>query len=289
MRSEELRCCPACGQRTPQRFCYSKWGYDIVRCCECGLGSTVLEKNFDPGVVYNESYFAGGRRDGYADYVGSEKVLRREFLAVLRAILASGAARGKLVEIGCAYGYFLHVARSRFDVFGLDLCAEAVQFARAAGLDVVCGPASEEVFADKGPFDVAVMLDVIEHLPKPAEVLTLIHRHLSAEGRLVLTTGDWGAPISRLMGGAWRLMTPPQHMFFFTRESMFRLVDRTGFEVVSFVHPWKRVPLSLVLYQLARMAGITPRRLPWLKGVGVTVNLFDAMRIIAVKRGTQPR
>jgi len=284
MRAEGPGECPACGHAAPRRFCFRKSGYDIVRCCECGLGSSVGPEDFDPATFYDASYFTGGRRDGYDDYVGHAKVLHREFRSVLRAILASGSTEGRLMEIGCAYGFFLQEAQSHFRVFGVEVSPDAVRFAQARGLDVVCGFPSEEIFEKKGPFDVVVMLDVIEHLPNPAEVLGLIHRHLSPEGRLVLTTGDWGAPVSRLMRAAWRLMTPPQHMFFFTRKSMCGLLQRTGFTVVDFGHPWKHVPLGLILYQLERMSGLTQRPLRWLGGVGITVNLFDAMRVIAVKR-----
>jgi hypothetical protein len=44
------------------------------------------------------------------------------------------------------------------------------------------------------------------------------------------------------------------------------------------------VPVSLVAYQLQRMAGITPRNVSWLKGLALPINLGDAMRVIAVKK-----
>ena len=52
-------------------------------------------------------------------------------------------------------------------------------------------------------------------------------------------------------------MTPPQHLSFFTPASMRKMLAGAGLEVVSLTHPWKRVPVSLIAYQLQRMAGIT--------------------------------
>jgi hypothetical protein len=54
--------------------------------------------------------------------------------------------------------------------------------------------------------------------------------------------------------------------------------------VVSLTHPSKKVPVSLIGYQLQRMVGLTPRRIPLLNRFSVPVNLWDAMRVIARKR-----
>ena len=76
--------------------------------------------------------------------------------------------------------------------------------------------------------DVIVLLDVIEHLPSPAETLALCVRHLNPGGILVITTGDFGAITARLAGAHWRLMTPPQHLWFFSRDSIRRMAAALG-------------------------------------------------------------
>jgi hypothetical protein len=79
-------------------------------------------------------------------------------------------------------------------------------------------------------------------------------------------------------------MTPPQHLSFFTAASMRAMLSRVGFDVVSLTHPSKKVPVSLIGYQLQRMVGLTPRRIPLLNRFSVPVNLWDAMRVVARKR-----
>ena len=64
------------------------------------------------------------------------------------------------------------------------------------------------------------MLDVIEHLRDPAETVRLLVEALAPRGLLVITTGDWGSLCGRLMGRHWRLMTPPQHLFFFSKSNL---------------------------------------------------------------------
>ena len=55
-----------------------KQNCDILRCQECRLGRADTT-GFDPANYYSNKDFSGGHTDGYADYLGTEPVLRREF------------------------------------------------------------------------------------------------------------------------------------------------------------------------------------------------------------------
>ena len=254
----------------------------IVRCSSCGLGRTWPAESFDPKAFYRASYFQAGVADGYADYVGSETILRLEFRRVVADLLRLGVGRDRLLEFGCAYGFLLEEAKPYFKhVHGIEISADAAAACLARGLDVVCGEVEESTL--NGPYDVAVGLDVIEHVPDPSKTLTMIGAHMRPGGALVMTTGDWSALLARVSGPSWRLMTPPQHLSFFSPTSMRLMLERAGFSLQSLTHPWKRVPLSLVAYQLQRLLGIKPRNIGFLSGSWVPVNLWDAMRVVAIK------
>jgi SAM-dependent methyltransferase len=236
--------------------------------------------------IYSEDYFDGAQKDGYADYLGSEPILRREFQGALRSLGKAGRTGGKLFEIGSAYGFFLAEARNHFAVSGIEVCEKAAAYCRDRGLDVDTGPITEQALAARAPFDVMAMLDVIEHLTDPLGVLRLANRYLSPGGHLLITTGDWDSTLSRCMRSSWRLMTPPQHAFFFSKRTIRSILGRAGFRVVSITRPWKWVPIGLILFQLARIVGFRPTAIAVLSRYAMPVNLFDAMRVIAVKDGT---
>ena len=59
-----------------------------------------------PATYYTADYFSGGHADGYSDYRGAEAVLRREFAGTVDFIRGFRPG-GKLLEMGCAYGFFL--------------------------------------------------------------------------------------------------------------------------------------------------------------------------------------
>ena len=167
---------------------------------------------------------------------------------------------------------------------GIELAEDAAAHCRQTGLRVLSGVADEASLTQLGAMDVIVLLDVIEHLPSPAETLALCARHLNPGGILVITTGDFGAMTARLAGAHWRLMTPPQHLWFFSRDSIRRMAAPLGLALEHFDHPWKLVPLSLITFQLRRMAGLRPGRVTAPGSIGLPVNLFDAMRVVLRKR-----
>jgi 2-polyprenyl-3-methyl-5-hydroxy-6-metoxy-1,4-benzoquinol methylase len=272
--------CIACGG-SGLTVAFEKNGCEILRCSSCGLGRTRVPDSFDPTQLYTEEYFQGGAVDGYGDYVGSEATLRSEFRRTVGEILRLDVRRGALLEFGCAYGFLLQEAKPFFErVHGIEIADDAVRFCRARGLDVASGVV--EPSAMKGPYDVVVGLDVIEHVPRPDETVEILASAMRPGAALIMTTGDWGTPVAKLTGRHWRLMTPPQHLSFFTAAAMRAMLERAGFRVASLSHPAKRVPLSLIAYQLQRFTG-KPRNFPILNKLWLPANLWDAMRVVAIK------
>jgi SAM-dependent methyltransferase len=275
------RGCPACGRLTEHAQLYSIRTCAILRCTACGLGRTEAPA-FEPERYYTDDYFTGQHADGYADYRGAEGVLRREFAGTVEFVRARRDG-GRLLEVGCAYGFFLQEAKPFFDVAGIELATDAAANARRCGLNVLTGVADEATLHRLGTFDVIVMLDVIEHLSDPLDMLRLLGRHLVPGGIIVITTGDFSSLVARLAGKHWRLMTPPQHLWFFTPGSLSRMARSAGLDCEHVDHPWKIVPLSLVLFQLRRMLGLRQSAQPGAGGIGLPLNLFDAMRVVLRK------
>ena len=269
--------CPACAKPTDHRTLFVKNGCRILRCTACGLGRAETA-GFDPQRYYTGDYFSGIHPDGYADYRNTEPVLRREFAHTVEFIRQYRPG-GRLLEIGCAYGFFLQEAAPFYDIQGLEISQEAAAFCRHRGLPVLTGAADEATFAQLGRFDVIVLLDVIEHLVDPVHTLGLCRRHLADGGVILLTTGDFSSLYARLAGRRWRLMTPPQHLWYFTPESLRRLAAPLGLQMAACDHPWKLVPISLISFQFARLLGAQAKARTGSR-IGLPVNLFDAMRCV---------
>lgn len=245
--------CPACTDVTEHIRVYRVNNCDIWRCNKCGLGRATVS-DFIPQNYYNKDYFDGSYEDGYSDYQGSESILRTEFRKIVDEIAKLVPPGAHVLEVGCAYGFFLLEARHRFRVSGIEIAEEAVRACHAAGLsDVHQGVVSDELLSRIGPVDCIVMLDVIEHLLEPNKDLALLASHLRPGGVIEISTGDFSSWLARVMGPRWRLMTPPQHLWYFTPDSLKKLAQGLSLEFRSVRHPWKLVPIGLIAFQARRI------------------------------------
>lgn len=130
--------CELCSTSDSQKL-FSKWGFDIHRCSRCSYVFTAIPESFDTSILYDEGYFQGQHKDGYADYMTSEFVLRKEFAATVRHLRGHLNDGAHILEIGCAYGYFMKEANQFFKTTGIDVSHDAVAVAKNQGLNAHTG------------------------------------------------------------------------------------------------------------------------------------------------------
>jgi len=209
----------------------------MVACRACGtvyVGEDPAAIDFD--ALYGESYYTGGSDAVFADYVGQEAARRaqaRRKLLALRHLPPRVASGGRLLDVGCAAGFFLAEARRFYEVQGVELSTWSSAYARdRLGLPVFTGTLQDaQLPADH--FEVVTLWDVIEHVPEPVPLLAEAARVLKPGGRLVLTTGDWGSAYARSKGADWHLMTPPWHLTMFSRATLQLAAHRAGLKPVA--------------------------------------------------------
>jgi 2-polyprenyl-3-methyl-5-hydroxy-6-metoxy-1,4-benzoquinol methylase len=86
-----------------------------------------------------------------------------------------------------------------------------------------------EIPARHPPFDVVVAIDVIEHLRRPWETLAQLCELLKPKGWLCVKTLNTCGLNARLTRDRWREMTKPDHLIFFTPETLERIFNKAGF------------------------------------------------------------
>lgn len=277
--------CQVCGADS-HRLRFVVENYKILKCDNCGVGRVDVN-DFDPIEHYDKGYFNGNYKHSYRDYLGSEKTISREFGSLIKYIRSVGPRSGKLLELGSAYGFFLQQAKPYYDVHGVEIVAEAVEHCKKTGLlNVKHGVLDHADIDALGKIDVAVMLDVIEHIDNLEETFAMLASALRPGGTMFVTTGDWSSLVARVTGRNWRLMAPPLHLWYLNPKGLELLGRRFGLEVLSIDHPWKIVPLDLVIHQaLVTLGWNADLKFPsFMKKVGVPANLGDSMRIVFTKR-----
>lgn len=237
--------------------------------------------------LYQRSYFFG---DEYGNYLDDRRIIEKNFAHRLQTLQRYvGPSHRRLFELGCAYGFFLNLARDSFEtVSGIDVSADAVRYASSElNLAASCGDLLASDLSLQR-FDVACLWDTIEHLATPRRYIETIAEHMSPGGLLAITTGDIGSLNARMQKGRWRLIHPPTHLHYFTHRSLATLLDRAGFDVVHVDYPGVYRSLGGMLHNLARGHGWL-RTGAWLQqaspaGLDIYLNLRDIMYIIATRR-----
>src|SRR4029079_10696820 len=117
--------------------------------------------------IYRNNYFFG---EEYSNYPADRNVLQRNFILRWNKLqtFVNPEQHQSLVEIGCAYGFFLDLVRGEFRTLkGFDVNEEGIRYAKEElKLDVVCGDLLK-TDVDGMQFDVACLWDTIEHLRAP--------------------------------------------------------------------------------------------------------------------------
>lgn len=189
---------------------------------------------------------------GYSDYLRNKHLYVDLFNRRLDMIIdyANGPS-GRLLDVGCATGVLLELARLRgWEVQGVDLSEYATKIAREYyNLEVHTGELSDAGYpADR--FDVLVMDDVIEHVTSPTALVKECHRVLKPGGLLTLNTPNRGGLWHLLMGRRWFHYKKVEHTYFFSPPVMTQLLARHGFAVLSTRASSKTIDLSYAFGRL---------------------------------------
>lgn len=278
--------CPVCrADAASPRL--QKAGVAILGCASCGCAFWQPDATFDPNAIYGAGYFASAdHAAGYDDYAALETSLRHNFARRLRA-LGAPRAGARLLDLGPAYGFAVDEARRLgWRAVGLEVSAAAARRATATiGAAVIAvGDAQQAPFADAS-FDAVTLWDVLEHLPDPHAAMAELARVLRPGGRVALTTGDVGSLAARVSGARWHLYTIPEHVFFYSREGLRRLLGAHGMRVETIRAEGAHYPLGYLFERLRKTLtrrDAAPARWPG-SGLSIPVNLFDVVTVHAVR------
>jgi 2-polyprenyl-3-methyl-5-hydroxy-6-metoxy-1,4-benzoquinol methylase len=146
------------------------------------------------------------------------------------------AKRGTLLDVGCAMGAFLEVARKNgWEITGVELSEFGSAYARNnLKLNVYTGSLEDAI--DKGQiqgnsFDVVTLWDTLEHLTDPAALLKKVNHVLKDGGWFFCSTVNIDSFLSRKQGEHWHFFRPPKHLFYYSEQTLKRYLNNAGLVV----------------------------------------------------------
>jgi 2-polyprenyl-3-methyl-5-hydroxy-6-metoxy-1,4-benzoquinol methylase len=268
----------------PEDFRITDYRYGVtlslLRCVECGFIFSndqevdelvsLYEKMSDPG--YEESQQG---RDLQMRWLLSKA---RKANPSARSLLDVGAGSGLLVAEAKGFG---------FNATGVEPSSSLVQMGRRLyQVDLLQGVFPHPMLSNHR-FDVIFLVDIIEHVSTPLELLRHCAASLAPQGIIILVTPNIGSLAAKLLGQRWwhfRLA----HVGYFSHSSLLEAIERAGLTVVEHLSAkWffrvsylaRRLESYLPVSGFNRLCSKMPA-LRWLYDRVIPLNLHDSIVLV---------
>jgi len=218
-------CCSICSGNNGEKILSKdtkEGSFSLFRCVECGQ----IAINPIPGKDELEEFY----NTDFEVPMYQEKKTLRKAITVLNELKNLGIDEGaKILEIGASYGFFMKIANDAgFETYGLEMSEKACEYAKNEfGIKIENSSLEESKFVqNSNSFDAVVMLDVIEHVTEPSEIIRQIESVLNPGGFVVITTPNIDALEFKFFGKYWEWVSPPAHLFYFSKRTLANLLGK---------------------------------------------------------------
>lgn len=211
-------------------------GYEILNCTNCGFIHAVVTKEID---FYTSHYYDEEKPDyitsnesetEWWDQTYGDRIDYADELA--------GEELKNWIDIGTGPGLFLDAAKKRNKrILGIEPSRQAAEHATSKGHEVINGYFDNEMSEKMESFDAAHFSEVLEHIENPRDFLNNVRNIVRKDGLIVITVPNDYNIIQEIFvnetGKVKWWLAPPFHLNYFSHESLERLVESCGFEVLK--------------------------------------------------------
>ena len=232
--------CPWCGSEKAQINLWlrdeflTKEDFHICECLNCGLLYTMPRPDKDKiGAYYksNEYYSHQENKKGFIP-----KVYERVKSVNLKhkyKLATNGLQPGKLLDIGCGVGDFLHTSEMHgWECIGVEPSEDAKTIAQKRMKGMIITSEELESFSD-GAFDVITMWHVLEHVDDLKWQVAQLQRLVKPSGRVVIAVPNYKSYDGQYYKEHWAAYDVPRHLNHFNRITLSKIFKTSGLELVK--------------------------------------------------------
>lgn len=236
------RACPVCGSIEYDFFANNDH-LDYVRCKNCTLifmnpspSADVVDEGFQGEDQLLMDYFAIISK--YKSSIPTKPDPQSD--NKLRDIYAL-KTKGKLLDVGCSIGDFLHKAKHFYDVEGVEVNPNTAAIAEQH-FKVHKHFLGELELAPV--YDIVTLHQILYGVPDPLGLLQDIHAVLKDDGVLYINSPNADSYAMNLYRGKTNHLYGYTTLNVFNRQSLAELANRAGFEILSFRTEWIDIYLT---------------------------------------------
>lgn len=217
----------------------SKNGFDVIDCEICGFKHiTPVPTEDELNNTYQHDYYTQEKPlylERYLEDLEWWNMVYAERYQILEQNL--GIDQRTLLDIGSGPGFFLLNGKERgWKVKGIEPSERAAEHSQQLGVDVVNSFFSAMTAPGLGKFDAINMSEVLEHIPNPASLLSLVYKQLNEDGVVCIAVPNDFNPFQKVLhtylGFKSWWVAPPHHINYFDFDSIQKLLERCGFDVI---------------------------------------------------------
>ena len=240
IKERKYRNCPYC-QHSTCELRYVTEEFRIVKCKTCGfvyvqnpVPADVNPQNYDT-YFENAAIIEKKSQNVEPEWESSWNIYHSR-IGLIRNIVP----QGRLLEIGCGRGYFLHLAKENgYDVKGIEISPVAALYAKSKyNIDVLTVDMEKDNPLNTS-FDIITLWHVLEHFYDPATVLHKVYKMLKTDGNLIVEVPNLNSIKFQLAGEGNRWIGgnhPRYHLSFFTIRSLRKMLKKSGFSRIKVIH-----------------------------------------------------
>ena len=225
-------------------------GYNIAKCNKCLVEYLdPLPSEEDLKNIYSAEYYKSWGFTQTGDNQHVHKMKLSTFTNYLR-IFKKFKDSGKILDLGCAAGYFLEAAVNEgFDPYGIEISEYSSQLAKKNfGNEKIYNGQLKDAKFPEGSFDVISMLDFLEHIKKPLEHFEECSRILNKNGMMLIATPDTNSLSAKIQKESWT-QYKFEHLFYFNYNSIKYLADKFNFKILYIKPATKTINISYLWTQ----------------------------------------
>ncbi len=181
---------------------------------------------------YEESYFCAlygdMPRQSWADRSRDRRIKQ-----LVDRYAGAETLHDAILDVGCGYGYLLQRFCGRYTLYGTDISRHAVDVAAARLTEGTFATADvQHRLPFDNPFRAILLINVLEHLPRPAVAVEVLRESLLPGGVCVVHLPTLNNPANRLY---YRLSyaRDPTHVYRPSGDETTRLFTENGFELCA--------------------------------------------------------
>lgn len=209
--------------------------YEIAKCKNCGfiyqkyiLNSEGMELLYDKWMAQEESL--NKQQSVTHDH---QLALFKEML-IIEKLVKKAATDTNVLDFGTGWAYWCMMANIfNYNTIGMELSEQRVAFAKSRGVNIA-GTFDE---VENESRDFINMEQVLEHLPKPLEMLKELNKKLKKGGFIRIAVPNGSSIEKKLKRKNWvaekNAIHPLEHINCFTHKTLIKIAKEAGFEFIS--------------------------------------------------------